>query len=84
MRTAAVADEWPALPRYEAMAVPADNAMTAFAHVVNDASNRLVNTVGRPLLFSGLTVAALILLMRATTPCDCDVEPAPATKAEAE
>src|SRR5690349_15049926 len=29
MRTAAAADEWPALPRYEAMAVPADNAMTA-------------------------------------------------------
>jgi cytochrome c peroxidase len=29
MRTAAAADEWPALPRYDAMAVPADNAMTA-------------------------------------------------------
>ena len=27
--TAAPADEWPALPRYEPMAVPADNAMTA-------------------------------------------------------
>lgn len=27
--TAAPADQWPALPRYEPMAVPADNAMTA-------------------------------------------------------
>lgn len=27
--TAAAADEWPALPRYEPMAVPADNPMTA-------------------------------------------------------
>jgi cytochrome c peroxidase len=29
IRTAAAAEEWPALPRYEPMAVPADNVMTA-------------------------------------------------------
>ena len=59
----------------------ADNALTAFAHVVNDASNRLVATVGKPLLFTGATLAALLLILRATAPCECD--PAPSPEAEA-
>jgi hypothetical protein len=67
----------------------ADNAVTAVAHAVNDAGNRLVSTVGRPLLFTGAMVAALLLVLKATAPCECEPEPAPeptptpATDAEA-
>lgn len=59
----------------------ADNALTAFAHVVNDAGSRLVTTVGKPLLFTGATLAALLLILRATAPCDCDPMPAPEAEA---
>ena len=54
----------------------ADNALTAVAHVVNDASDRLVATVGKPLLITGATLAALLLILRATAPCEAALEPA--------
>jgi len=52
----------------------ADGAMNAFAHFVHDASNRVVASVGRPLLAAGATVAALILILRGTAGCDCDCD----------
>ena len=59
----------------------ADNALTALAHVVHDASDRLVTTVGRPLLVTGAALAALILILRGTAGSDCDGEPAPEAEA---
>jgi hypothetical protein len=53
----------------------ADSAVTALAHLVNDASAGLVKTVGRPLLITGAAVAALILLLRGTADCNCAREP---------
>ena len=68
----------------------ADNAVMAVAHAVNDAGNRVVAKVGRPLLFTGAMVAALLLILKATSPCECEPEraspepaPTPATDAEA-
>jgi hypothetical protein len=55
----------------------ADHALTKVAQAVNDAGDRLVATVGRPLLFAGSSLAALLLVLHATTPCECDPEPAP-------
>ena len=59
----------------------ADSAVNALAHLVHDASAGLVRTVGRPLLVTGAAMAAVILLLRGTRPCDCD--PAPAADPEA-
>lgn len=66
----------------------AENAFSAMAHVVNDASHRLVAAVGKPLLLTGAAVAALLLVLKATAPCtsarEPNVEPAPATATEGE
>jgi hypothetical protein len=66
----------------------ADHALTKVAQAVNDAGDRLVATVGRPLLFTGATLAALLLVLHATARCECEPEPeperAPDATAEAE
>jgi hypothetical protein len=55
----------------------AETAVTAVAHAVNHAGNRLVATVGRPLLFTGAMLAALLIVLKATTPCEPEPAAAP-------
>lgn len=45
-----------------------DGALSAVSEVVHDAGNRVVATIGRPLLITGATVATLLFILRATTP----------------
>jgi hypothetical protein len=59
-----------------------DDAVNAMAHAFNDASHKLVTTVGRPLLFTGAAVATLLLILKATEPCNCAPEPEPGLSPE--
>jgi len=45
-----------------------DTALTTVGDVVHAARNRLVATVGRPLLITGATLGMLLLILRATAP----------------
>ena len=59
-----------------------DNAVNVMAHAFNDASHKLVTTVGRPLLFTGAAVATLLLILKATEQRNCDPEPEPELSSE--
>jgi hypothetical protein len=59
-----------------------DNAVNVMAHAFNDASHKLVTTVGRPLLFTGAAVATLLLILKATEPRNCEPESEPESSPE--
>ena len=57
-----------------------DTALTTVGDVVHAARNRLVATVGRPLLITGATLGMLLLILRATVPspqCEGDSNATP-------
>ena len=56
------------------LADAADSALMSLAHLVHDAGDRLVTTVGRPLLAAGATVGALLLIMYGTASCSCECD----------
>lgn len=64
------------------LADAADTVAKAIGNIAHDAGAGLVAKVGKPLLIGGALAAGLILLLRATAPCDCS-DGAPAPEAEA-
>jgi hypothetical protein len=54
------------------LADAADTVAKAIGNIAHDAGAGLVSKLGKPLLIGGAVAAGLILLLRATAPCDCD------------